>query len=162
MRRLQGRVSVRARRAGAHPVGSPTYRPFGNLIGMDQRPDEVVAAYFAAVNARDFEALAGLFAEDAVLRPVGSRVREGRSDVAAYYPPLLAGFASGVDTPVRTTVAGRVVTVEIRFEGRSVDGADVAFDAVDIFDVDDDGRIARLSLWYDTRDVVRQLRAVTT
>jgi len=122
-------------------------------------PRATVEAYFAAVNARDFDALAALFAEDATFSPVGSRDRQGRADIAAYYPPLLAGFERGTDTPTRISVADRVVTVEIGFEGRTVGGADIAFDAVDVFDIDEDGHIARLSLWYDTRDVARQVRA---
>lgn len=125
-------------------------------------PRAVVTAYFAAVNARDFDALAGLFSPDASLHPVGAPDRHGREDVVAHYAPLLAGFTEGVDTPTRISVAGQVVTVEIRFEGRTVDGADIAFDAVDVFDITDDGRIARLSLWYDTRDVARQVRAART
>ncbi len=120
-------------------------------------PEQTVRAYFDAVNARDYEALAALFADDAELRPVGSRARRGREDVAAYYPPLLAGFAESHDEPTRISVAGQVVTAEITFTGRTADGAPVTFDAVDVIDVDDDGRIARLSLWYDTRAVAKQV-----
>jgi len=121
-----------------------------------------IAAYFAAVNARDWDAMPALFAEDAELRPVGAAPRHGRDDVLAYYPQLLAGFVEHHDEPVRVSVAGDVVTVEIAFEGRTVQGAPVAFDAVDVFDLDDQGRIRRLSLWYDTRGVVRQIKAVPT
>ena len=66
-------------------------------------------------------------------------------------------LAHGTDTPTRVSVAGDVVTVEIHFVGRTVQGVDVEFDAVDVFDVDPQGRITRLSLWYDTRDVARQV-----
>lgn len=121
-----------------------------------------VTAYFDAVNARDFAALTALFAEDVELRPVGTAPRRGRDEVAAYYPALLAGFERSHDALVRVHVAGDVVTAEIRFEGRTVTGAEVAFDAVDVFDLDAEGRIARLSLWYDTRDVARQVRAAAT
>jgi hypothetical protein len=34
----------------------------------------------------------------------------------------------------------------------------VGFDAVDVFDLDDDARIARLSSWYDSHAVREQLR----
>lgn len=129
------------------------------LVGA--APRRTVGAYFDAVNRRDFEDLAALFAEDATFSPVGSPRRRGRDDIAAYYPILLAGFTNGTDTPTRISVAGRVVTVEIHFEGRTIQGADIAFDAVDLFDIDADGLIARLSLWYDTRDVARQVRDAT-
>jgi ketosteroid isomerase-like protein len=118
-----------------------------------------IAAYFAAVNARDWDRLAHVFADDAEIRPPGVEPRRGRDDVLAYYPPLLATFAEHHDEPTRIHVAGDVVTVEIAFTGRTVEGAPLAFDAVDVFDLDAEGRIVRLSLWYDTRSVIRQLKA---
>jgi len=126
-----------------------------------QQVPAAIEAYFQAVNARDWEALANVFAEDVRFQPVGSRPRAGREDVLAYYPPLLEGFAAHHDEPVRIHVAGDVVTVEIAFEGRTIDGAEVRFDAVELFELDADGRIRRLSLWYDTREVARHVRAST-
>lgn len=129
------------------------------MTGADTVPAPVIA-YFDAINARDWDALARLFADDAELRPVGSRDRRGRDDVAAYYPPLLAGFADSHDEPVAFHVAGEVVTVEIAFTGTTDDGVPVAFDAADIFELQD-GAITRLRLLYDTRDVARQIRGGT-
>ena len=117
----------------------------------------VVNAYFEAVNHQDWDALRDLFTPDAEIRPVGSRRRQGRSDVLAYYPKVLATFAEHEDVVERASVAGDVVTVEIRFDGRTRGGHAVTFDAVDVFDLRD-GRIARISLWYDTADVLRQVR----
>lgn len=121
-----------------------------------------IAAYFEAVNQRDWDAMPALFADDVELRPAGGAPRRGRDEVLAYYPQLLAGFDEHHDEPVRVSIAGDVVTVEIAFEGKTVDGADVVFDAVDVFDLDAAGRICRLSLWYDTRGVVRQIKAGMT
>ena len=64
------------------------------------------------------------------------------------------------DEPIRVVVAGTVVLVEIHFSGRTPAGDPVEFDAVDVFDLTDDGtRIARLSTWYDTAAVGRMVRA---
>ena len=117
---------------------------------------EPVAAYFKAVNTQDWDALAAVFTADAEIHPVGSRTRRGRDDVLAYYPTVLAGFADHEDIVHRAHVAGEVVTAEIRFTGRTHEGASVSFDAVDVFDLDGD-RIRRISLWYDTADVFRQV-----
>lgn len=129
---------------------------------VDARPvPDAIEAYFRAVNSRDWAAMPPLFADDVELRPVGAPRRVGRDDVSAYYPELLANFAEAHDTVVATHVAdGGVVTVEIAFEGRTVAGAPVAFDAVDVFKLDDRGRIKALSLWYDIRSVIRQIKAV--
>lgn len=124
----------------------------------DAQVPETVRRYFAAVNDRRFEAMPELFAEDAELRPVGSAPCQGRDAIAAYYPEILSGFAEGFDDPRRAHVADTAVTVEIAFTGRTREGRDVAFDAIDVFELDADGRIRRLSLWYDTLDVARQVR----
>lgn len=118
----------------------------------------VVREYFAAVNDRRFDDMPALFAEDAELRPVGSAPLRGRDEVAAYYPRILAGFAESFDDARRFHVAGDVVTVEISFTGRTLDGCAVAFDAIDMFEIDRDGQIARLGLWYDSLGVARQVK----
>ncbi len=48
------------------------------------------------------------------------------------------------------------MTAEIDFRGRTEDGRPVTFKAVDVFDLVD-GKIARVSIWYDTHGVRRQL-----
>jgi ketosteroid isomerase-like protein len=126
-----------------------------HVVGSD--PAAVAGAYFAAVNARRWDDLAALFADDAELRPVGARPRSGRDDIAAYYPPLLAGFTTSHDDPRALHVAGDVVTAEIAFTGTTVTGRTVAFDAVDVFRIRD-GRIVSLRILYDMLDVIRQTR----
>jgi hypothetical protein len=59
-------------------------------------------------------------------------------------------------------ISGRTATVEIHFKGALASGAEIEFDAVDVFDFDDDGKITRLSSWYDShavRQMLRQARA---
>jgi ketosteroid isomerase-like protein len=153
-----------AERGDGTGTGSEVGTDSGTSGGADLGPGPspcppAIAAYFAAVNARDWDRLAEVFADDAEIRPPGVEPRRGRDDVLAYYPPLLATFAEHHDEPIRVHVAGDVVTVEIAFTGRTVEGVPLAFDAVDVFDLDAEGRIVRLSLWYDTRSVIRQLKA---
>jgi uncharacterized protein (TIGR02246 family) len=117
-----------------------------------------VSAYFAAVNAEDWAALAGLWEPDAELVATGARPRHGREDIVAYYPKVLAGYAEHDDRPVRYIRDGSTVVVEVAFAGRTTAGRPVAFDAVDVFDLaPGSGRIRRLSTWYDTAAVRRQV-----
>ena len=51
------------------------------------------------------------------------------------------------------------MTVEIHFTGRLENGAPIEFDAVDVFDLDDEGRIVKLTSWYDSHAVRKTLRA---
>lgn len=57
--------------------------------GLSVTPEEaeaLVARYIAAYNGRAYDALAGLFADDAVLEdPVGSQKQQGRKAIRAFY-----------------------------------------------------------------------------
>ncbi len=66
---------------------------------------------------------------------------------------------STTTTRPRIIEAGRTVTVEIHYTGKLENGQPIEFDAIDVFDLDDDGRIVRLSSWYDSHAVRRSLRA---
>jgi ketosteroid isomerase-like protein len=117
-----------------------------------------VGAYFAAVNAEDWAALAELWEPEAQLVATGARPRHGREAILAYYPRVLAGYAEHEDRPVRRIKDGSTVVVEVAFTGRTTAGRAVAFDAVDVFDLaPGSGRIRRLSTWYDTAAVRRQV-----
>lgn len=129
------------------------------MAGQDIASDgpDPVGAYFDAVNAEDWAAMADLWEPGAELIATGARPRHGRAEIVAYYPKVLAGYAEHCDQPVRRITEGGTVAVEIRFTGRTTDGRPVAFDAVDVFDLVS-GRISKLSIWYDTAAVIRQVR----
>lgn len=108
----------------------------------------LVAEYFRCLNEEDWAGMRAIWASDGTLRAVGARPRNGIDDVLAYFPRIFGAWVEHRDSPVRIIDAGAVVTVEVRFTGRTLDGVDAEFDAVDVFDVAD-SRIARLSNWYD-------------
>ena len=78
----------------------------------------------------------------------GRRTRRGPDEVARYYDGLFAPWAAHHDEVVRATTADGRTTCEIAFTGRTPDDRDVAFEALDVFDVED-GRIRRLAIWHD-------------
>jgi uncharacterized protein (TIGR02246 family) len=121
------------------------------------RPRDVIDVYFAAVNAEDWDALAELWEPDAELYATGARPRHGREAILAYFPRLLAGWAEHTDRPGRRITEADTVVVEISFTGTTSQGRPVAFDAVDVFDLAGP-RIRRLSTWYDTAAVLRQVQ----
>jgi uncharacterized protein len=118
---------------------------------------DTVSAYFDAINAEDWDALAGLWTPDAELHAPGARPRQGREAILAYYLRLLAGWAEHTDRPGRRITEADTVVVEISFTGTMAQGRPVAFDAVDLFDLSGP-RIRRLSIWYDTAAVLRQVQ----
>lgn len=116
-----------------------------------------IPRYFAAINGDDWDGLDDALAPDVVVSPPGMDDVHGLEAAKAHYAGLLAGFPEHVDAPTRYLVSGDSATVEIDFRGRTDDGREVTFAAVDVFDMVAD-RIARVSIWYDTHGVRRQLR----
>jgi ketosteroid isomerase-like protein len=127
----------------------------GGVVGAAEVP-AAVTAYFDALNAEDLDALLGLWAPAAELRAVGSRPRQGRDEIGAYFRPLFEPWAAHLDRPTRWIVAPDTVVVEVRFSGTTLAGKELAFDAVDVFDLGD-GLITRLTTWYDLAWVRKQL-----
>jgi ketosteroid isomerase-like protein len=117
----------------------------------------VLDAYFNGLNTEDWQGLEALMCEDAKLWAPGAD-RHGAAAVAAYFRDALAPYPDHRDEPGRRFVEGSTAVVEIRFIGRMATGAPMAFDAVDVFDLRD-GRIARLTSWYDSHEVRRALAA---
>ena len=122
---------------------------------MSTDAPQAILDYFDAINAEDWDKLASLWVDDAELRVVAARPRSGREDVLTYYPRALAPFPKHYDDPVRISVAGDVVTVEIKFTGETADGKPIEFDAVDVFDMRD-GKLWKMSSWFDIEHIRRQ------
>jgi ketosteroid isomerase-like protein len=118
-----------------------------------------VEAYFEGINAERYDDVGALFAPDGVLVAPGVAPRRGPAEVADYFRAALRLYPEHYDDPTRIIDAGTTVTVEIHFTGRLENGHPLEFDAVDVFDLDGDGRIARLSSWYDSHAVRKALRA---
>lgn len=110
--------------------------------------EETVRDYFRCLDEEDWEGMRRLWTEDAGLRAVGGRPRDGREEVLGYFEKLFAPWTVHEDRPVRLIVAGDVITAEVLFLGTTADGREVRFEAIDLFDLRD-GQIARMSNWYD-------------
>lgn len=120
---------------------------------------DTVQAYFDGINAERYDEVGALFAPDGELVAPGTAPRHGAEEIAAYLRAALGPYPEHHDDPVRIIEADRTVTVEIRYTGRLAGGELIEFDAVDVFDLDGEAQIVRLSSWYDSHAVRRQLRA---
>ena len=115
-------------------------------------------AYFSAVNEDRFEDVAALFAPDATLTAPGVGPLKP-DEIAAYLAKALSGYPTHHDEPTRTLLAEHAATVEITFTGERTHGAPITFDALDVFDFDEQGRITRLRTWFDSHELRKKLRA---
>jgi ketosteroid isomerase-like protein len=121
---------------------------------------EQVARYFEYLNGDRWDEMQTLWTEDAELRAVGARPRSGRDDVLGYFRKVFQPWPDHDDTPTRLVVSvpDRTVLAEVVFTGRTQSGREVRFDAIDVFDFAEDGRIRRWSNWYDV-DYARRMIA---
>ena len=119
-------------------------------------PLETVKDYFAALNAEDWELMDSVLHPDLDLIPTNSRPRTGSDKAIAMFQKIFEQFPIHNDNPTRFLEAGSTVVVEISFSGATADGTEVAFDAVDVFDVEN-GRIYRLSQWFDSAALAAML-----
>ena len=126
--------------------------------GSNRSPLAVVKDYFTALNDEDWDLMASVLHPELDLIPSGSRPRIGSDKAIAMFQKIFERFPVHQDNPTRFLEAGDTVVVEITFNGATQDGQEVAFDAVDIFDVED-GRICRLSQWFDTAALAAMLGA---
>jgi predicted SnoaL-like aldol condensation-catalyzing enzyme len=120
------------------------------------RPAEVLDAYFDGVNAEHYAEVAALWDDEGILEAPGIPILRGPA-VQGYFEAALAPYREHHDKAVRTIVAGLTATVEIHVTAVTAGGSRLEFDAVDIFDFDDEGRILKMSSWYDSFAVRKQL-----
>ncbi|MDN5914367.1 MAG: nuclear transport factor 2 family protein [Pseudonocardia sp.] len=121
-----------------------------------------VEGYFAAMNSDRFDDLKAVFAPDVEIHTVGAEPVVGRDAALAHFPAILSGYSAHDDRVTRWITGSDddgvgAIVCDIAFAGRLVDGREIRFDALDVFDVRD-GLITCVTTWYDTRLVARQVR----
>lgn len=117
----------------------------------------VLDHYFDGVNGERYEDVAALFTPEGTLHAPGFPVQRGPQEIGPYFERVLAAYPVHHDQPTRFDVVNGAVTVHISFKGELASGAPLSFDAVDVFDFARDGRIERLTTWYDSRAVFARL-----
>jgi uncharacterized protein (TIGR02246 family) len=119
--------------------------------------ERLVREYFRCANEEDWDAMAEVWCEDSELIGVGGSPRRGRSDIVDGYRRFMSYWLEHHDEPGRILVCGDVATVEVHFTGVNRAGRRCEFDAVDVIDTED-GRIRRLTNWFDSGVVGPMLR----
>lgn len=119
---------------------------------------DTISRYFHCLDHEDWPQMRELWHEDGILLATGARPRHGIAEVMDLFAKLFVPWAKHRDAPTRIIEAGDTITVEVTFTGTTADGRTVTFDAIDVFDLSD-GRIRRMSNWYDTAYARRMLAA---
>jgi steroid delta-isomerase-like uncharacterized protein len=121
-------------------------------------PEAVVAAYFRAVGTAELADFLALFSEDVHFEdPVGSPVLTGHDGAARFHKTVGRAWQRLSMAPGAVYARGPHVAAQWSAEGHSASGKDIRFDGINVFTLDDQGRIARLEGYWDWEGVVAQM-----
>jgi steroid Delta-isomerase len=125
---------------------------------MDHARQQAVDRYFAAIADLDADAFVACFAPGATSHdPVGARPSEGEAGLRRFFGGITRTFRRMVLTPDDTFHAGGSVAVKWTGRGETHDGVAVEYSGIDVFEVDDEGRITRLDAYWDPTQLFSQL-----
>ncbi len=119
---------------------------------------KAVRAYFEAIRAMDQEAWVNTFAEDAVsYDPVGALPTKGHEKLEEFFETITAAFKEVGLTEDHIFVAGTGAAVKWTGRGVSKQGRKVHFEGIDIFDVNESGKIQTLHAYWNPAEMLGQL-----
>ncbi len=124
-----------------------------------QQIQTAVAAYFAAIEAMDPAAWADTFSEGGTAEdPVGSGVHQGREALMAHIGGICAVFAR-VKFDVESFISGDAAAVVWRADCTTKDARPVVIRGVDVFKIDDAGKVASVCGYWDPASMMSQIAA---
>lgn len=117
-----------------------------------------VRAYFEAIRAMDQEAWVNTFAEDAVTYdPVGAQPTKGHQKLGEFFQTITGAFKEVGLTEDQIFVAGTGAAVKWTGRGISKQGRKVHFEGIDIFEVNESGKIQTLYAYWNPAEMLGQL-----
>ena len=119
-------------------------------------PDEqrgCIADYVDAVNARDPEAIAGLFTEDGIQAdPASNPPNVGRAAIAAFFQDGIAASDTWTYTAKAVHTCADHVAIDFAIEIET-GGATMTIDGIEVFVTDDDGLFTSVHAYWDDADL---------
>ncbi len=121
---------------------------------------KAVAAYYAAVRAGDINAIAPMFAPDAIMRdPVGTLPAADDAARRQRYAGIAAAFDSFAILEDDVIAAGGEAAARWTATGKTRTGKDVRFEGISTFTFDAGGRITTMSAYFDLAAVMAAMQA---
>jgi steroid delta-isomerase len=117
-----------------------------------------VKEYFAALRAMDQRAWVNTFAGDAIsYDPVGTPAIEGHEKLAEFFQTITAAFKEVGLTEDDVFIAGNGAAVKWTGRGTSNAGKKVLFAGIDVFEMNEAGKIQSLRAYWNPAEMVGQL-----
>jgi ketosteroid isomerase-like protein len=118
-----------------------------------------VDRYYAALSARDVDAVSALFAPHAMAHlPVGAPPLEDAAALRTWYEGVLSLFIDLSFEPQSVFPAGPAAAVKWLAEGRDDRGGQVTFEGIDVLEFDAEARIEMLMGFWDPAAMIEELR----
>ena len=115
-------------------------------------------AYFQALNDKDQQTFIACFTPNCeVYNPFGSAPYRGSADLPRLFADLTAPWETLLVIPKSAYRSGSRVAILWMAEGKGTGGQETAFEGVNVFELAEDGRIARLEAYWDARATMKQL-----
>jgi steroid delta-isomerase len=129
-----------------------------NTEVVPEKISRAVRAYFLAIRAMDPEAIANTFAEDGTtFDPVSSPGITGRKGIQEFFESIYKNFKTVALDEDSVFVAGNGAAVKWTGSGTSINGGEVRFEGIDVFEVNDDGKIQTLRAYWNPAEMIGQL-----
>ncbi len=119
---------------------------------------KTIKDYFAALRAMDQKAWVDTFAVDAVSEdPVGAPPLEGHEKLGAFFQSVTGAFREVGLTEDEIFIAGNGAAVKWTGRGISQGGRTVKFEGIDVFEINQDGKIQTLRAYWNPAEMMAQL-----
>jgi steroid delta-isomerase len=124
------------------------------------RTEKAVSDYFAAIRAMDVNSWLATFAEDAVSQdPVGAPPMRGHAALRQFFEGIAGAFEQVGIFEDHVYVVGNEAAVKWTGRGTGKNGREVTFEGIDIFEVNDDGKIQALRGYWQPAAMMAQLQS---
>jgi steroid Delta-isomerase len=122
--------------------------------------EKTVETYFAAIRGMNVDQWVRTFDEDAVSEdPVGAPPMQGHDELRAFFLSLADGFHRVGLTEDSVFVVEGGAAVKWTGYGVGKNGREVTFEGIDIFEMNEQGRIVRMKAYWDPGPVMAALKA---
>jgi len=124
-----------------------------------ERIQSVIAQYFAATRAMDLEAWVACFAENATsYEPTAPAPLQGHTALRQLFLGIAGAFQKVGMTEDHVFVSGNRAAVKFTGRGIGKNGREVIFEGIDVFEINDSGKIQTMWGYWSPADMMAQLQ----
>lgn len=119
---------------------------------------KIIREYFDALRRMDQKAWVNTFAYDATSHdPVGQLPIHGHEKLASFFESITAAFKTVGLTEDQIFISGNGAAVKWTGRGVSKQGRDVRFEGIDVFEINEAGKIQTVYAYWNPAEMVAQL-----